>query len=101
MATNLNPENCHNWDELQDELFGMPGTLQREQLEKESEIFRISERLKLARKEAGLTQQELAEKVGLKRSDLSQIEAGKINVGILTLFDLFKALGKKVSFTVM
>ena len=101
MTTYLQPNNCQSWDEVQDELFGTTGTPLREQLEKESEFFRISERLKLARKEAGLTQQELAEKVGLKRSDLSLIENGKIDVGITTLFDLFRALGKKLSFTIL
>jgi HTH-type transcriptional regulator / antitoxin HipB len=43
MITNVMPENCRSWEELQDELFGAPGTPQREQLEKESEIFRIKE----------------------------------------------------------
>lgn len=101
MTTNLPPKNCRSWDDVQDELFGPKGTPQRDQLEKESEMFRISERLKLARKDAGLTQQELAEKVGLKRSDLSLIENGKINISIDTLFDLFRAVGKQISFTIM
>lgn len=101
MTTNLPPKNCRSWDEVQDELFGPVGTPQRDQLEKESEMFRISERLKSARKNAGLTQQELAEKVGLKRSDLSLIENGKMNISIETLFDLFRAVGKQISFTIM
>ena len=101
MTTNLPPKNCRSWDEVQDELFGPVGTPQRDQLERESEMFRISERLKSARKNAGLTQQELAEKVGLKRSDLSLIENGKMNISIETLFDLFRAVGKQISFTIM
>lgn len=101
MTTNLPPKNCRSWDEVQDELFGPVGTPQRDQLEKESEMFRISERLKSARINAGLTQQELAEKVGLKRSDLSLIENGKMNISIETLFDLFRAVGKQISFTIM
>lgn len=71
MTTNLPSTNCRSWDDVQDELFGPIGTSQRDLLEKESEMFRISERLKSARKDAGLTQQELAEKVGLKKGDLS------------------------------
>lgn len=101
MTANLLPKDCHSWDDVQDELFGLKGTPQRDQLEKESEMFRISERLKLARKDAGLTQQELAEKVGLKRSDLSLIENGKMNISLDTLFDLFRAVGKQISFTIM
>lgn len=101
MTNNSLPENCRSWNDVQDELFGAPGTPLRDQLEKESELFRLSERLKLARKEAGMTQQELAEKVGIKRYDLSLIERGKVNIGIVTLFDLFRALGKQISFTIM
>ncbi len=52
MATNLQPNNCRSWNEVQDELFGAKGTPARDQLEKESELFRLSERQKLPCKNA-------------------------------------------------
>lgn len=52
MATNLQPNNCRSWNEVQDELFGAKGTPARDQLEKESELFRLSERKKLPCKNA-------------------------------------------------
>lgn len=101
MTTNLLPKNCHSWDDVKDDLFGIQGTVSRDQFDKESELFRLSERLKLARKDAGLTQQELAEKVGLNKSDLSLIEKGNMNISIDKLFELFRAVGKQISFTIM
>lgn len=101
MTTNLPPKNCRSWDDVKDDLFGIQGTASRDRFDKESELFRLSERLKLARKDAGLTQQELAEKVGLNKSDLSLIEKGNMNISIDKLFDLFRAVGKQISFTIM
>ena len=101
MTTNLPPKNCRRWDDVKDELFGIQGTASRDQFDKDSELFRLSERLKFARKDAGLTQQELAEKVGLNKSDLSLIEKGNMNISIDKLFELFRAVGKQISFTIM
>jgi ribosome-binding protein aMBF1 (putative translation factor) len=53
-----------------------------------------------ARKEAHLTQEELAEKTGTKKSYISRLENGKIDIQISTLFKIFeKGLGKRIGFT--
>lgn len=44
------------------------------------------------RKELGLTQQELADKVGTYQSNISKIEAGEVNVRLSTLVDIAEAL---------
>jgi predicted transcriptional regulator len=46
------------------------------------------------RKEAGLTQQELADKAGVRQETLSRIESGKHTPTLKTLKKIDKALGK-------
>ena len=49
-----------------------------------------------ARNSAGLTQQQLSEKIGINQAVLSRIETGKANPSIGTLQKLAKGLGKKL-----
>jgi len=52
------------------------------------------------RQKEGLTQKELAEKLGTKQSAISRFEAGKINPTIGFLRELAKALGGEVEIRV-
>jgi putative transcriptional regulator len=54
----------------------------------------IGNRLKLARVEKDLTQQELADKVGVIRQTIGLIEAGKYNPTLKLCLLLSKATGK-------
>ena len=56
--------NAKNFDELLDLKYGKIGTKQRDDFEKQAQYSVISEMLKEARKEAKITQEQLAEKVG-------------------------------------
>ncbi len=49
-----------------------------------------------ARNEAGMTQQQLSDRVGMDQAVLSRIETGKANPSINTLQKLAKGLGKKL-----
>ena len=49
-----------------------------------------------ARIKAEMTQQELADKVGMNRSEISKIENGKANPSYNTLCKLAKGMGMKV-----
>jgi transcriptional regulator with XRE-family HTH domain len=54
-----------------------------------------------ARKEANITQEELAEKIGTKKSYISRIENGKADIQLSTLFRIFEiGLGKHITFTI-
>jgi transcriptional regulator with XRE-family HTH domain len=54
--------------------------------------------LKEARKEANMTQKQLAEKVGTKKSYISRLENGKCDIQLSTLYKIFESgLGKKVN----
>jgi len=63
-------------------------------------MFIISEMLKEARKEAKMTQQELAEKAGTKKSYISKIENAKGNIQLSTLIRIFeKGLNRQIGLT--
>jgi transcriptional regulator with XRE-family HTH domain len=56
--------------------------------------------LKAARKEANMTQEELADKVGTKKSYISKLENGKVNVRLSTLIQIFEeGLNRRVGLT--
>jgi ribosome-binding protein aMBF1 (putative translation factor) len=72
-----NIRNAKNFDELLDIKYGKTGTEKRDNFEEKAQYFVISEILKEARKEANMTQKQLAEKVGTKKSYISRLENGK------------------------
>lgn len=87
-----------NADELFDAQYGKVGAKRREEFEKRAQYFIISETLKDARREAKLTQEQLAQKVGTKKSYISRLENGKCDVQLSTLYRIFEdGLGRKVS----
>ncbi|MBR6841173.1 MAG: helix-turn-helix transcriptional regulator [Prevotella sp.] len=57
--------------------------------------------LKEQRRLAGLTQQELADKIGTKKSYISKLENGHADIQLSTLFRIFAGLGKRVSLTIL
>lgn len=60
----------------------------------------ISEMLKTARKEAKLTQEELADKTGTKKSYISKLENGKGNIQLSTLIRIFEqGLNRRIGLT--
>ena len=61
----------------------------------EPEFQLIREMIK-ARREAGLTQKELAERTGLQQSNISRIENGNGNPSLETLNKIAQGLGKKL-----
>lgn len=60
------------------------------------EQFKIGVMLKVAREEAGLTQEELAEKLKTKKSAISRIENHAEDIKLSTLEKFAQALGKKL-----
>jgi DNA-binding XRE family transcriptional regulator len=91
----------NNLDELLDVEFGKTGTQARDEFDKETEAFCLAQTLKEERIKAGLTQEELALKIGTKKTYISRIENGKSDVQLNTLFRIFEGLGKKVSVTIL
>ena len=65
--------------------YGKVGTEKRDQLEKGYEDFRIGALIHEARLEKGLTQEELAQKIGSTKSYISKIENDVKEVRLSTL----------------
>mgnify|MGYP000687678695 CR=1 FL=1 len=71
------------------------------EFENSCEAFIIGEQLKAERLKAGMTQEQLAAKIGTKKSYISRIENGHADIQLSTLFKIFQGLGRKISFTIM
>lgn len=93
--------NCSNLDELLNADFGEVGAPSREEFDKETEAFCLAQTLKEERIRAGLTQEQLAEKIGTKKTYISRLENGKADVQLTTLFRIFEGLGRRVSLTIL
>ena len=90
--------NAKNFDELLDIEYGQIGTEIRDSFEEKAQYFVISEMLKEARREAKMTQEQLANKVGTKKSYISRLENGKCDIQLSTLYRIFEfGLGIKVN----
>ena len=90
-----------SFDELLNAEYGEHGTETREKFEAEAETFCLAEFLKEQRRLAGLTQEQLAAKIGTKKSYISKIENGHVDVQLSTLFRIIAGLGKRISLTVI
>lgn len=91
-------KNAKNFDELLDIKYGKIGAEKRNDFEERAQYYVISEMLKDARKEAKMTQEQLAEKVGTKKSYISRLENGKCDIQLSTLYRIFEfGLGKRVN----
>ena len=59
-------------------------------------LKRLGKKLKFARKEAKLTQEDLAEKVGIHPTYVGKLESGKNNPSFLMLYKISRALKVKL-----
>src|ERR1035437_10668203 len=88
------------FNELLEIEHGKLGTETRNEYEEQAQMFIISEMLKEARKDAHLTQDQLAIKAGTKKSYISKIENAKGNIQLSTLIRIFeKGLNRRVGLT--
>lgn len=93
-----NIKNAKNFDALLDAKYGKIGSEKRDNFDEKAQYFVISEMLKKARKEANMTQEQLATKVGTKKSYISRLENGKCDIQLSTLYRIFEfGLGKRVN----
>ena len=89
------------FDEHLNERYGEQGTAERTQFEIKAKAFAIGEIIREARKEAHMTQEQLAERTGTKKSFISRIENGHSDIQLSTLYKLFEVgLGKRVNLTI-
>jgi len=91
-----NIENRPTTNEMLNNLYGNEGTLERESFKKDAYSYYTGQIIEQARKDAKMTQTELAEKVGSNKSYISRIEKGRTEPKVSTFFRLASALGRSV-----
>lgn len=88
-------------NDLFDQKYGEKGTKSREAFEERAETYMVAELVKESRKKAHLTQEQLAEKLNVKRTYISKIERASSDVRISTLRKIIEiGLGGKLHISV-
>ena len=80
-----NSKNLITLEEFKEKNYGIRGTKERDELESGYEAFRIGALIHDTRIEMGMTQEQLAEKVGTTKSYISKIENNSVKTSLLEL----------------
>ena len=83
-------------EEMLDKVVGEKGTPARNKFERKMDDFLIGEAIKRIREANNLTQEQLGERMGVKRAQISKIESGK-SITYSTIVRAFKAMGAKTA----
>lgn len=87
-------------EEMLDKHVGKKGSPERkaydEEVKKSLEEYRIGEAIRQARKQQGLTQEELGKRMGVQRAQVSKLENGR-NIAYASIIRAFKALGAETA----
>lgn len=101
MKTKNSNKDISTWAEIKDRVYGDKGTERRDNLERESESFKIGLLLKKARESRNMTQEELGRIIDKQRTYISRVENNGSNITLSTLFDIVeKGLGGKVKISI-
>lgn len=93
--------NITTFDEHLDQRYGKLGTVKRTEFEIKAKAFAIGEILREERKQAKMTQEELAMKTGTRKSFISRIENGHSDIQLSTLYRLVEiGFGKRLNLTI-
>ncbi len=89
--------NMTSLDVLTDEVFGVEGTPKRDAMEKrlreDVNAYFVGETIRKMRQAQNLTQEELGERVGVQKAQISRLEKGKSVITLPTMSRIFQALG--------
>jgi len=98
---NSKHRNITTFSEHLDRRYGKIGSKQRTEFENKAKSFAIGELIKEERRQVQLTQEQLAEKIGAKKSFISRIENGRSDIQLSTLYRIIEfGLGRKVMLTI-
>lgn len=82
---------------LVDETWGPIGTPERDameaQLEADVNAYFVGEAIRKARQAQNLTQEQLGERIGVQKAQISKLEKGKSVITLPTISRVFRALG--------
>lgn len=88
-----------DYDAVLDSLYGKEGTPERVQFEEKAYAFYTGTILRDARKEAKISQLELAERTQTTKSYISRIENGGIIPSVAVFYKMIAALGMEIKIT--
>ena len=88
-----------NISEQLEKEFGKHGTPERAKFDEDAYAFYTSQILLQTRKEARMTQVELAKRIGADKSYISRIEKGVTVPSVATFYRIVAALGRSVELT--
>jgi HTH-type transcriptional regulator / antitoxin HipB len=87
--------------EHKDLRYGKIGTPSREDFERQAQAFILGEMIKEERHLANLTQEALANKVGMSKNFISRIENGQSNIQLDKLYKVIEGLGKRLTLSIV
>ena len=94
-------KNTKSLDQLKTQYYGEVGTPERDRIERELEALRIGFKLRSAREQQKLTQEEVAKRINRKRTFISKVETDGENITLKTLFDVVeRGLGGRLRISV-
>jgi len=89
------------FDEHLEKRYGPIGSFKRTEFEIKAKAFAIGEIIRDVRRQAKMTQEELAKKTGTRKSFISRIENGHSDIQLSTLFKLVEiGFGKQLNLTI-
>ncbi len=91
-----NDHKIRNYSTVLAKQYGKHGTAKRNEFDEEAYAFYTGQLLLDARKDAHLTQAELAERLGVQKSYISRIENGSTVPSVATFYRILNALGLTV-----
>lgn len=91
-----NNHQINDYSTVLERKYGKHGTPERAKFDEEAYAFYTSQILIDARKEAKVTQSELAERINVTKSYISRIEKGTIIPSVATFYRIMNALGMKI-----
>ncbi len=100
-AKNEDKMDITTFDEHLESRYGKIGSIKRTEFEIKAKAFAIGEVIKEERRLSKMTQEQLAQKTGTKKSFISRIENGHSDIQLSTLYRILElGLGRKITLTI-
>ncbi len=98
MKKNKAQSNITTLEEHLEEQYGPIGSAKSDEFQRGYEAFKMGVMLKEARIKQGLTQEQVAAKIGVNKSAISKVENDIKDVRLSTLHRIIEALGGRINF---
>ncbi len=89
-------DEVRDYGKVMDEKYGRPGTPEREAFLDEARAFYTGQMIRDSRREAKMTQAELARRLNVTKSYISRIENGFITPSVTVFYRIIEALGLRI-----